>query len=1201
MQRTLKLENRLTSVAPKDRFSGNQPKIVSSLVMDFIAPAPVEWIVEVEDVQSVREEEGKLEIRLDGSTRLTLSGENPPSVTPGQEPGTVKGRFPLGEAGGRITIQLECSGHEIVAEAAVLCRPSQLIEAAVALSAVPGKGYVPLIVVEPSDLSDQDHDRAYQEYRGLVEFTLQSSGQLGRRDLQDDPERTAEFVAKTIRRRQLLKTLASRRSLAKRNLLLRLALQDLGVRKALILFDAPPGELAIAAPETEFSKDKKRSEETLLPPGSESIRIQCADPISSRTLRDFAGQCAQALGRDPSLSSFVTARAANVADVLVALHRARLSGALLALPDSPSGEDDGSIKIAGPEAGNGHVVLVEAQDDSKCLVGALFAAHLGARLVVRPTSDLAGVKAAVDSMQHAILRYGSPIQDDSGSAPVSTRLRETLFGRLSAAAREVLFNDKRRPALRDLYRAVAEAIPTEVRSAIGEAQLTAFTPGLPYHLLCDGNDDWSGKPIGHIIADPDLQILGELASQATLDPLVSFNVILDPGFFEHSETDDVEASLKGRPSRTLVIRVSDTTRASFAVNLSHRLLNSLPVEFVLFNTHGSDEGLMLGNYELHASAIPQWMQFAERPIIFNNSCISWYGVGRQFVRVGSRAYIGTLWSVEARDAATTARSIMTDVTQGGATLSSAMARARATGGLNLPAYLIVGTALARFPDPARYRAAGSAASSIAELNRLLVILENSRNDNDDEGAAAYIYESYLELRRRLAELQPRECAHAIIQLILREVKLLLKRGLTLNLDNPTLRAILNEGETVLGRGSLEMHEERRLSREILLTSATLMDDAGDVAAGVKIIRELLRTGDADEQFVDKATVTLIDQMIGSGAWDEAFALAEAMRDAARAKGDRAQLLLALGRVAQVAKRLPKGREAGIAAAVEGEALALELDSTIEQAAMATDLAHHYMLSKRFAEAVPVAERALAFARQSGDTTAEIAAYGTLGNAYERVGDLVKARRMAEIGLDRAIALKLPQRINVFMADLARVSAAAGPEAQTNVEHLAGRLETLERTATTMHMPFRLAFLADLIDLAFRSGDAVSVVRATLQTPACLTDEEEELGQVATTVLVALARAGASVDASHAASQFALLRFASLELLGKLQAQGSGPRSLGFLWALVADAATILGLAAGGEVEEALAQADKADEGGKPLFRGAVERLLGRAPGSDDSA
>lgn len=138
-----------------------------------------------------------------------------------------------------------------------------------------------------------------------------------------------------------------------------------------------------------------------------------------------------------------------------------------------------------------------------------------------------------------------------------------------------------------------------------------FTREVPYTFLRKCSEDWSTKTTGHAAGDPTLIILTELFDGELL-----------------------------------------------------------PVEFLHFNTHGNQREI-----ELADGGLPAWKLLRQglpsRPFVFNNSCLSRIGVSREFIRAGARGYIGTLWPVDAEQAARLATAVLERITRRGAADSAA--------------------------------------------------------------------------------------------------------------------------------------------------------------------------------------------------------------------------------------------------------------------------------------------------------------------------------------------------------------------------------------------------------------------------------------------------------------------------------------------------------------------------------------------------
>lgn len=1190
LNRSFFLESKLTSVAPFDRLTGPRPTITSILRIEFSPGFPVEWTLTMAGVETWKVQPSSgIDVKFRGGPRLLVSSSaanlstsiRPSAVTNGDPHGDeieLHAKISLDATGGHVELRLTCVGATIVSNTVVLCRPDQLRPAAAALSAVPGSSYVPLIVVPPITTGDEQHSTLFAEYRSLVDKTLEGSGELARRDFASAPnDEKLDFFKETLRRRQLLELLAPRRSLAKRNLMLRHALKDLGVTRAILLFEPSINDLSTEPPEHDLDERKAESvaDLSLLPREIERLVLtpgeSTNDAVGYRDLRDLALHCARWLDVDVDSVHWIEAATPNAGDLIVGLHQARLQGALLAIPDTDQGLRLSTVLLNGPAPNNNHIVLVEAQEHAKCLLGALYAAHLRTRIVVSPVPSLEAVESALQGMQQAVVYYDASFREVAGS-------RKFSLNDISSFARKFFLSDGRSSALQAITKAVTAAVHPQVVNAVGDAQLTVFTIGLPYGFVRAGDKEWSDKAIGHVIEDPDLQLLNDFASQEALDPLAAFNLIIDPGYFQHSETEDVQASLHGRASRTLLLK-SDDIEKTFGSQSVTNLARVLPVEFLFFNTHGSDQGILLGSYELLASFIPQWMQLPERPIVFNNSCLSWTGVGRQFVRIGSRAYVGTLWSVDAKDAAEVGRSLVQRVTKEGYSLGAALAGFQHVAPETSRAYIAVGCAPVRFPNPNHYRATGSTLASVVELNCLLTAVTDARSDAHGGQAASYLYEEYLRSRRALEATRPAESGLAIARLILREVEELLERRNRLNPTVTELLDVVSEGERALRATNLAANLTNDVELKLLRTRALLREQDGDIDGAIEDLQACITRDETAKEIRASARFALSDIMLNRGKFDEVLAICTQMRDAARADNDEQDQLMALGRIAQAMKRIPSRVNEGIEAATEGEELAKRLGLVKSQATFALDLAGLFTLARRFGDALTAGERALRLARRNGDPTAELAAYGTLGGIHRVAGRLDKARHMATQGLQRATELGLPQRANAFLADLAAIQALDAAEVNRDDNQLEGAvtevLDSLERVGRSVPLTPRSFQLRQAIRLAIRAQNFELILRAMLLTPATLIANAADGAAIGTILYQTLKEAALKLPRDEALPIFGVVYEAAVKLLEDKSTAIDGSASS--LRRFVAEIAGMLALALIGDRERALAMAIQMDK------------------------
>ncbi len=247
-----------------------------------------------------------------------------------------------------------------------------------------------------------------------------------------------------------------------------------------------------------------------------------------------------------------------------------------------------TTSASAPDAAT-EAVLVEATDDAAKLVAVQYAIRQNARLCVYHAPDISEIECCRQS-----------VEDRGTSDP---------------------------PALlQNLESAVVAVVPERIVGEVSGLPVTAYTQGVPYHFL----PGWSNKPVGLITGDELLLTSIELYGQ-TMDDGPSFNILFDPGYFNPQETAGVLAALKSIPAYPLVLR------ESAASNTALIALAGAPVDLIYFNTHGSSTSLVLPDLVLPGYKLLHRVTFRNHPAIFNNSCQSWTGVGREFVEVGGAA------------------------------------------------------------------------------------------------------------------------------------------------------------------------------------------------------------------------------------------------------------------------------------------------------------------------------------------------------------------------------------------------------------------------------------------------------------------------------------------------------------------------------------------------------------------------------------
>jgi tetratricopeptide (TPR) repeat protein len=917
-----------------------------------------------------------------------------------------------------------------VSDTAVVCRPEQMREAAVVLSGVPGRRYVPLIVLEPPPLPRSRYEQMYAEYRGAVDRTLETTGALAMREDWESVEEIRQYALEhVIQRRKLQEGLLPYRSWAKRNQLLNDAVLRFGVERALFLFDPVPEDLVLFPPErrdtdNEREDDGKSAQSPELFQGVERIVLtttasyDASGSTSAHDLERLAMSCWSRLAVAGTAQPPWVDADDSAAGVLTGLYTARSEGRLLRLVDG-AGRQPAATRVRGDRRADDHVVLVEARQHAQALVGALYAAHLDTAIVVTPAASLVDVESTLDALQRVVVEHAQR----GGYAQ--------LVKDLSARAAEFLTGDRRPGAMSNLEAAVTQQVPAEAIDAVGGSRLTAFTSGLPYSFIRTSSADWSEKPIGHVISDGDLIVLSEFCSRGSVPPLQSFNIVVDSGFFDDSETDAVAQGLRRRPSRSIVLRDDPSIP-----RMVFTLLNELPIEFLFFNTHGSDDAILLGRYPLQSFQIPQWFSLPGRPFVFNNSCLSWIGVGQEFVRVGARGYIGTLWSVDTSDAAEFARTVMHRVMVEGSSISAAMRRTGITQS-TARAYIYVGSALADYAGIPGPPSRASCPQMLATLSYYLQALRATRREYGEKRSpsAERLYGDVKALRQAL-RLETKTSA-ALIQLILEELELLDQPAETVLASSAERLALIAETLMLLDDAGLDAAQHARTLAKLMFHRARILLTGGNPEEAISVLQEALVAASGDVKLERTIRGELIDLLKYRGRTEEALDIALQAQAAYEKAGEKRALLGILGQITQLLKRMPNRRNEAVSAARRGEELARAQQDRTEEATFALDAAQLLLGNGNASEALAAAERALRLFRRQNSTVGELAAYGTLGQAYRELGKLDSARKYATLGLERAKELGESARVGVFLADLSGIADLEGNSAEAGALELEG--------------------------------------------------------------------------------------------------------------------------------------------------------------------
>ena len=853
----------------------------------------------------------------------------------------------------------------------VLCRPAQWREAAIVLSCCPIDRFTPLLVIEPPPVADEDYCRLYDAY---VAVRNQRDAKIGT-TMARQGATLAEVSGLNAAVDAAAQALTPFRSWWRHQLALANLLAGQPPSRAILLFDPAPGELDLieAVPVFRIGPDRT----PVLPHATDRIRL---DPA----LDTLAARAWQACGRDTAFPAPQGPAHDDAFSWFAALASALRSGRPLApgaavLPDQPT--------AAAPEA---VLVEIESEPDASGLIGVQYAHERRADLVLTPAPETTAIDAALATM--------------------SGRSGDKLFGAVRGWWQSLTESPDIAAPLQAIEDAVNSAVPDAVVTAIGDRDLTVFGHSVPYSFVRKCGADWAGKTIGHVAGDPTLIVLTELLDQPPMDA-IGFTLLVDTGEFKTNETADVLRVLNDRPA--ILLLLSDAAAAW--LNLI-RLGELLPIEFIHFNTHGKQQEIVLSDGEL-----PAWKllrsALTSRPFVFNNSCLSWVGVGREFLRTGARGYIGTLWPVDAEQAARLAKSVLERTVQHGWSIARAIRQ----------------TGVDRHTDRA-YIFAGTAGARLATL---------SDNRSRREALAKAIRHLLNALLQSLAE--DRGGPPGVFVRPMQEMLWTVSGQLIGVLDQHWPTPDSDRLDIAADRLSVMAHQAERMQDDVparaaeVASAQSLLDRAGLADAARirhrgRITYQCARIAFAERRLQDvldllageESTAALnlrSDALRAAGNVQEAFAMAERALASVPAD-DRRQRLFTLGRVGQLARmNHDLGRALDIAR--EGFALATDLNDARERAKFKGDETRALLVMQRAADAVTAARLYRDLARHAFGDLEDLAAAGALVQALTMAGDTREADQVAKQALDHARAMKQPIRVAQFLLDRARIGAVEG--------------------------------------------------------------------------------------------------------------------------------------------------------------------------------
>ncbi|CCH30518.1 tetratricopeptide repeat protein [Actinosynnema sp. NPDC047251] len=922
----------------------------------FDLSAPAQWRLDV-DAPAARTADGVV-FMLPDDVSLHVSGSSSYAAVPGG----VAVALPAGCSEVHLTVT--SAPVFDVADTVVVCRPDQVRQAAVVVSCLPADRFTPIVALHPPPLAEADYLALHAEYTASRAL--------------DDPAETD----------RLRRALTPYRSWLRHHERLADLLRRVGVRRAVFLCDPDPEHVNAVDPADGGG---------LLFDGLDAVRLSQSPNLTTAAWQALRDGEPEPLDVPPD------------ADFTAALFTAlRLGRPLRVVPGAPQ------PAFAEHQPHGDEAVLVEDDGTADTLVAAAYAHHRGARLVITPPPDLVEVRRVVAEEQERFTAAARAI----GDAVKGIGFVEALWRYLSTGDH-------------DPYAAVEAVVgaqvPAHAAAEVGDRRLTAFTTGLPYSFVRTAEVDWTRKPIGHVVADPTLVVLTELYGAAVERHPGTFSLVFDSD--EHSgsyrvdhdrvdpgRTDDgpPEARRVGHHTHPIVL-----SGAAASVDVLDELAG-LPVELVFFNTHGDDDGIVLGGQELPDWLVPHRVALRHRPIVFNNSCRSWTGLGREFVRAGARGYIGALWSVPPNLAAGFARTVVHRLTAEEAPAAHAVVDTGTPGGVER-SYLYVGTVNGRL-DEWRDRSTTGGAAALAGC-ALLAAVARDRG----EPLARVLHREIVALRE-IAEQAAATGTASYADVLLDELEL--------TRDDAEAAGLVAKLDSVLPGLDLPAAEAGARWAERYRITGQRHEERGEYPEALADFERCVGQGDA---YRDRAGVLLrmARLLADRGRPDQARRAALEAQAAFRVNGGGARLMEAIG----VLGELSDDHATAARYAVEGHDVAVELDDRRRQAAFKFEECVRHHGAGDLAAAVDAGVRAVELFRAEGDGPAELAALRELGACHRDLGEPATARHYAELGVALAERLGGPLDLAACHHELGRVLTGLG-EHPAALEHYRHAVELL---------------------------------------------------------------------------------------------------------------------------------------------------------------
>jgi tetratricopeptide (TPR) repeat protein len=971
-------------------------RVVATLSQRFELRTPIEWRLKLGTAGKL--DQKNVTFDLPDKVSMTVQTAAPYVL----EPGGLRVSLPAGST--EITLTVTSQPVFAVSETIIVCRPDQMREAAIVASCLPARHFIPILGIDLPPMTKQDYIAQYNKFsQSQDDMMSQVGGTIGRKELSSaDKASKLRLLSIVLDMQEQRSSLTPYRSWAKRNLMLSSLISELGVKRAIFLHKFMPDELVAIDPGPE-ARRMVNGEEKVTEEQSQMFEgIPEKLDLSGTSLSELSSDAWRLLhGDDSSPEQTIEVSADSTENYLAALFVALKTGSALRAVEKPAASVQ--TNLGNLQANTEEAVLVEDTGDVTALLGVLYAHHRSARLVITPRPDVELVKHVVSEHQRKVVAAARAAVDDACGPDFD----------FASALHRYLSKDGHDPHA-DVVAAVTAQVPLDAINEVNGSRLTAFTTGLPYSFVHTSEADWANKPIGHVAGDADLLILNEIYSAGLERPAGAFSLIYDPGFFKKSETGEVMRSVGKHFTHPILLSGEDANQMTLM-----RYPEALPVELIFFNTHGSDNQIVLAHHALSSSLIVQWLRLDHRPIVFNNSCQSWTGVGQEFVRVGARGYIGTLWSIPSDLAADFARMVIERLTLKEELACEAILNTGLSDIIER-SYIYAGTANGRL-DQWRDRATPLSETALRECALLAGAIDVSHGDLVDLVNRPLRRE--IHALRILAEGTPYEWSLLNADAMVYELSLMVQQDLPNPKDVEAAFVLADKIDKVLERSDGPQEQIARRSADRFSLTGGLYQRFNAWPEALRDYGRSIAYGDACRNranlLIQMASISMLQ-----GKREEALKLAQSSYDEFKDKQNRSGLMVALGLLGQLNKRLGRLDDAMIQVK-EGYMLAVELQNRDEQSVFKLDESFIHELNGDIDAAIAAAAKALELSRINRNDSGELSAVGKLGVLYRQKGDLEAALRYAVEGLAQSERLAIPKETGTFHLDIAFVLAEKG--------------------------------------------------------------------------------------------------------------------------------------------------------------------------------